>query len=80
MWPLDTQTKNGLNALDINGTYTYNDLVLNGGFYTTCGLTGSVDLRSIYGQISFTGTVAYPGDYGSINAGFMYDPATNSIV
>jgi hypothetical protein len=72
LWPLDQQTLNWLKALDSS----YNDLTIDWGFYTTCGGSGSTDLYSIYGQISYSDGA---NDLWNLSAWLMYDPYTNGI-
>lgn len=72
LWPLDQQSLNGLKLLDPS----YNDLVLNGALYTTCGSSWSADLYSIYGQIDF---VDNGSDVWSLSAWLMYDVPNNEV-
>jgi hypothetical protein len=74
LWPLDQTTLNGLKLLNPD----YSNLQINGGLYTTCGWSGSTELYSIYGQISYTDT-ATSTDLGTVSAGMMYNVTDNTV-
>lgn len=73
LWPLDEQTLNGLKLLNSD----YNNLQIEGGIYTTCGASGSTDIYSLYGQVTFKTTGGL--DLGTLSAGFIYDATTNKV-
>lgn len=77
LWPMDAQTLTGLVGIDSS----YNNLTMNGGFYTSCTNTGSsqnpdLELYSIYGQMNYT----WKGKTFSISMGRRYNVTGNSVL
>ena len=77
LWPLDQQALNWLKLLDPN----YNNLRIDGALYTTCGVSWSTEIYSIYGQINYTDTSApvLLSGLWSISAWLMYDIPNNAV-
>lgn len=73
LWPLDAQTLAGLKLLNSD----YNGLNVAGGIYTTCGTSGSTDIYSLYGQLTYTDGSGQL--LGRLSAWFMYDGTTNKV-
>lgn len=73
LWPLDAQTLAWLKLLNND----YNGLNIAGGIYTTCGTSGSTDIYSLYGQLTYTDNNGQL--LGRLSAWFMYEPTTNKV-
>ncbi len=76
LWPLDLSSYSGLLAIDPS----YSGLSLAGGLYTSCTTTGtlntgSLDLYSLYGQLTYT----WRGQDMTLSMGRRYDVDNNAV-